>query len=1073
MEQDELRRNFKNPPKGYGEVAFFWWQGDKVTRDKLRWILGQLRQAHIAGLQLNYCHGDTGGQQWGLTMPADPKPLTEPWWELFGWLLDECRPYGIALSLSDYTLGAPGQGFYTDEVLAKYPEMTGQELVLEDGQVRARTKPYSLNPMAPGVGEAICDTFYGEFERRFPGECGKGINFFFSDELNFNIRGRLWCDDFAQEFRRRKGYELEPVLPLLFGQTSPEAVKTRLDYYDVAVQLSEERYFKPCYDWHASRGMTFGCDHGGRGKDVTEFGDYFRTMRWNGGPGNDQPHLQSDLIKNKVSASICHLYGRRRTWLEGFYGSGWGTSSAQVADAVFRNFAMGHNLLSLHGLYYSMHGSMWEWAPPCNHYHMPYWQEMPALLACTERLSWLLSQGTFCCDTAIVYPVADAEADAEHGALAVQTAFSAGQTLYREGIDFDFLDFESIVSSRLLTSPSRLAAGDARYRAVVLPDMRAVRYEMLEKLVLFAESGGIVVVLGDLPKYSDRLGRGMELMTRRLARRAIFARPETLPEVLHAQFTVDFFAPPKAGAPYFQHRRLGEDDLYFVYGLPQKTRCFFRASGTALLLNAWTGEIDGCVPSEQTGGGVTLELPRRETEPNLLLFTEQPVTGLGYLKTGATVRYLDVRGPWRCKLRPTLDNRYGDYRLPAFDGLLGPEIRAAKARATEDDCSAADYPDEDWEEARLGFGPRGFTASDLAVKLPDEACRAMEAPAPGFSPCVFSRRFGLMDDAGPQGSYHGLKGVIGPDQLSFGERHVLRLGSDAEYTGEGGWYFFTWVCAESDRTVHAACGALQPDRLFVNHEAADPAAIRLHRGLNPLLAHFGACGRTHLVLLGEGAFAQRTPLASRWYENPFVCEYDGNPQLAGKPCWFRFQSPPGMKSMTAETDAEIEAFSDGVPMSRSGSVFYPATYHAEPVQIALRLVQKPRAYLGGAIEEPIRFTCGEGSLQPGDWSRCDALRCYSGGILFERDYQLHAFKDEKVLLDLGDVVSSAEVFVNDRLVSTLCAPPFTAELTGALRPGKNKVGVLVHNTLANHMSTIPTAYHGPLRSGFLLEEAEK
>ena len=78
-----------------------------------------------------------------------------------------------------------------------------------------------------------------------------------------------------------------------------------------------------------------------------------------------------------------------------------------------------------------------------------------------------------------------------------------------------------------------------------------------------------------------------------------------------------------------------------------------------------------------------------------------------------------------------------------------------------------------------------------------------------------------------------------------------------------------------------------------------------------------------------------------------------------------------------------------------------------------------------------------------------------------------------MLLDLGDVVSSAVVFVNDRLVSTLCAPPFTAELTGALRPGKNKVGVLVHNTLANHMSTIPTAYHGPLRSGFLLEEAEK
>ena len=80
--------------------------------------------------------------------------------------------------------------------------------------------------------------------------------------------------------------------------------------------------------------MTFGCDHGGRGQDVTEFGDYFRTMKWNQGPGNDQPHLASNIIKSKVSSSIAHLYQRPRVWLEGFYSSGWQTSGADVADAV-------------------------------------------------------------------------------------------------------------------------------------------------------------------------------------------------------------------------------------------------------------------------------------------------------------------------------------------------------------------------------------------------------------------------------------------------------------------------------------------------------------------------------------------------------------------------------------------------------------------------------------------------------------------------------------------------------------------------------------------------------------------
>ena len=129
-------------------------------------------------------------------------------------------------------------------------------------------------------------------------------------------------------------------------------------------------------------------------RDVTEFGDYFRTQRWMSGPGCDQPGLSRDIIKNKVASSIAHLYERPRTWLEGFYGSGWGTSSEEVADATFANFAMGQNLLSLHGLYYSTHGSWWEWAAPDNHFRQPYWANMSDFLKCSERLSYVFRRVT-------------------------------------------------------------------------------------------------------------------------------------------------------------------------------------------------------------------------------------------------------------------------------------------------------------------------------------------------------------------------------------------------------------------------------------------------------------------------------------------------------------------------------------------------------------------------------------------------------------------------------------------------------------------------------------------------------
>ena len=105
-------REFVNPPEKYGEVSFFWWHGDKIEKEKLHWILEQLKDKGIAGIQLNYCHSDKGGLQYGLTMDSDPRPFTSEWWELLGWLLEECRKDHMAFSLSDYTLGAPGQGSY-------------------------------------------------------------------------------------------------------------------------------------------------------------------------------------------------------------------------------------------------------------------------------------------------------------------------------------------------------------------------------------------------------------------------------------------------------------------------------------------------------------------------------------------------------------------------------------------------------------------------------------------------------------------------------------------------------------------------------------------------------------------------------------------------------------------------------------------------------------------------------------------------------------------------------------------------------------------------------------------------
>ncbi|MDP4227783.1 MAG: hypothetical protein Q8910_15580, partial [Bacteroidota bacterium] len=108
---------FKNPPKGYGEVSFYWWLGDTLTKERIISQLDQLEGKSITGLQINYCHTDKGGATYGLTYPSQPALFSEKWWELFEWFLKEAKKRGMSVSLSDYTLGAAGQGWFVDEML--------------------------------------------------------------------------------------------------------------------------------------------------------------------------------------------------------------------------------------------------------------------------------------------------------------------------------------------------------------------------------------------------------------------------------------------------------------------------------------------------------------------------------------------------------------------------------------------------------------------------------------------------------------------------------------------------------------------------------------------------------------------------------------------------------------------------------------------------------------------------------------------------------------------------------------------------------------------------------------------
>lgn len=555
-------QNFQTPPAGFGEVPFWWWTGDKLDRDRLAWQIRELHEKGVAGMQINYAHKDTEG--WP-TFPNSPEIFSQEWWDFWAFAAEECGKYDMGIGLSTYTLDWTRSENLFNEIVYNDPEfhaltlgareVTDGKLVPSENSLGFWAYPFSdgklagdgvrltaannsgisdseknaffsgvkhdavrvwefffmshsgtLNPVHPQAGERVIQKFFQPFENHNASKDARGLNWFFNDELRLGVpNAYAWWKDVPLEFARYKGYDLFTKLPGLFTDIGPETAKIRMDFRDVQMFLTEKWYFKPIYLWHYERGLVFGCDNNGRGMNPEEYGDYFRAVRWYSAPGHDTPGGHADFIKGKVSSSIANLYRRPRVWLEGYHSLGWGASPDTLMNATNENFAYGCTLLNLHGLYYTTHGSMWEWAPPCYHFRMPYWKHMGVFLKNFERLSYVLSQGVWRSEIAVMYPTSPGMAGlSENQKFAAKTAFDAAKMIYSTGRDVTFLDDQSLLRAEI--RDSKLCVSGMEFRVYVLPGAEAVRWDVLQKLRDFARAGGTVVCLGKLPEITDRAG---------------------------------------------------------------------------------------------------------------------------------------------------------------------------------------------------------------------------------------------------------------------------------------------------------------------------------------------------------------------------------------------------------------------------------------------------------------------------------------------------------------------------------------------------------------------------------------
>ncbi len=556
-----LTEQFREPPKEFSPVPIWWWSGEPLVKERLRWQMERLAEAGV--FQVLVLNLAPNGPLFG-SEPDDPPFFSEAWWDCFLFVLQQAEQLGMRVWFYDQ-LGFSGARFQ-DQLVFAHPEFRGAavrwlEMRARSGQTVTLTPPLNVIPLAihalpvgdeaqsrclavfyegtvlpfqwkapagsdwrlllfyavaskfdylnPAACQALLDKVYGELERRAGKYFGSVLVGSFQDELPALPK---WTWRFPDEFRRRKGYEIREWLPALFFSTIEEGKKVRSDAIEVLAAMAEEAFFRPLLEWHEQRGLLIACDQMCRNAAPIEgqhwYLDYFRLMRWFSAPGQDH---SGDC---KPHDAIAQLYGRRRVWLEGFHSSGWGHTLDELSQWLHRWYQRGANLYNPHAVYYSTKGSWWEWAPPSICWRQPYWQHFRLFATHIARLSFLLSQGHHVCPLAVLYPSTTIQA--QMGLGSPDEAAKVCQQVYwalvgnpnwwqpQLGVlDQDYRDFTIVDEDGLQNAKVQkgaLLVGNYRLRTIVLPAATVLRAKTFERLLSFAQSGGTVIAVGRVPE---------------------------------------------------------------------------------------------------------------------------------------------------------------------------------------------------------------------------------------------------------------------------------------------------------------------------------------------------------------------------------------------------------------------------------------------------------------------------------------------------------------------------------------------------------------------------------------------
>jgi hypothetical protein len=515
-----------------------------------------------------------------------------------------------------YTISSPGL------VQVKRPALGGEGNIVDH-----------YSPTAIG-------TFIKEIAEPEIKACGPNPPYaIFCDSLE--VGGENWTPNLLAEFKKRRGYDLTPLLPALFGELGPKTLDIRHDWGQTVTELFNDYFISAFKKLANDNNSRFTIQ--GYGTPPSALYSYAYADIAEG-----EQYTWKSFSATRWAASANHLLGRpvtsseTYTWLHSVVFRATPLDMKAEGDL---HFLCGVNQIICHGWPYTAEGAPYPgwsfYAAGVFNQNNPWWNVMPDVTKYLQRVSYILRQGTPANDVALFLPNSDAWASfgRNFSMNAALQGYASGpvKALTDAGYNLDFFD-DQLLAMLGKVDGNTLAFGDVHYRAVVLPGVERVPVATMQTLEKFAQAGGIIIATRRLPDLAPGyLATEADTKTvRDIAQRlfkdanapGIFIQDESqLGAALAKKLTPDVAVSPAATEIGVVHRHTDDGEIYFVANTsnqPRNVQAAFRVAGmNPEIWNPMNGSVSPATIAEKSAGSTTVSLNLAPYESTIVAFTKR------------------------------------------------------------------------------------------------------------------------------------------------------------------------------------------------------------------------------------------------------------------------------------------------------------------------------------------------------------------------------------------------------------------------------------------------------------------